>query len=200
MPKVVDHTFRREEIARLAVRVIGQEGSEGATVRRIARAGGFSIGVLGHYFRNKDELVAFAFQWIATRTFADLRLAIAAAPPGLARLRTALEFMLPAPGADSFIEVWLSLWGRAVHNHALAGVHRRFYARWRRCLQRHLEEAVVCGQIALPRSVRDATDLLVSGIDGIWIGAAFEPRRFPAPRRRQLVERLLVAVLDRRGR
>jgi len=195
MPKIVDHARRREEIAQLAVSVIQREGAEAATVRRIAREGGFSIGVLSHYFRGKDELIVFAFQWIASRTFADLAARVKAAEPGLARLRAALEFMLPAPGADSFIAVWFGLWGGAVHNPALAQVHRNYYARWRRCVGRCLAEAVQRGQVPGPVFVRDTTDLLVSGVDGLWIGAAFESGRFPARRRRALVDRLIAGVV-----
>jgi AcrR family transcriptional regulator len=195
MPRIVDHDRRREEIARLTVRVIQQEGAESATVRRIARAGGFSIGVLTHYFRDKDELVGFAFQWLARQSFAQLDAAVAGAPPGLARLRTALGFMVPAAATPSFVRVWLSLWGGAMHNPALARIHRDYYARWRRCLRRCLAEAVARGEIAAPRSLRDATDLLTAAVDGYWIGATFEPRRFPPRRRRALVAQLAATVL-----
>jgi len=200
MPRIVDHDRRREEIARLAVRVIQQEGAESATVRRIARVGGFSIGVLTHYFRDKDELVGFAFQWLARQSFADLDAALAGAPPGLTRLRTALEFMVPATATPSFIRVWLSLWGGAMHNPALARIHRDYYARWRRYLRRYLSEAVLRREITAPRSLRDATDLLTAAVDGYWIGATFEPRRFPPRRRRALVAQLLATVLGQNCR
>ena len=196
MPRIVDHARRREEIAKLAVRVIQEQGSEHATVRRIAKAGGFSIGVLTHYFKDKEELVAFTFGWVAGQTFAQLDAAVARKDPGLARLRTALEFMVPAPGAQSFMAVWLSLWGGAMHNSALAQVHRDYYARWRRYLRRYLDEAVGRDEIAAPASPRDAIDLLTAGVDGLWIGAAFEAGRFAGPRRRQLVTKLMVCVLD----
>jgi AcrR family transcriptional regulator len=195
MPKIVDHAVRREEIARLVIRVIEKEGAEGATVRRIAQAGDFSIGVLTHYFKDKDEMVAFAFQWGAMQTFIYLDAVVAAAEPGLERLRAALAFMLPAPDTPNFIAVWLSLWGRAIRNPALAKVHGQYYEHWRRTLRRRLAEAAALGQIAAPESLRDATDLLIAGIDGLWIGATFEPRRFSLRRRRQLVDRLLAAVL-----
>jgi AcrR family transcriptional regulator len=200
MPRIVDHDRRRADIARLAVRVIQQEGAESATVRRIARVGGFSIGVLTHYFRDKDELVGFAFQWVARQSFADLDAAVAGAAPGLTRLRTALEFMVPATATPSFIRVWLSLWGGAMHNPALARIHRDYYARWRRYLRRYLAEAVERGEITAPHSLGDATDLLTAAIDGYWIGATFEPRRFPPRRRRALVAQLLATVLDRGSR
>lgn len=195
MPRIVDHVRRREEIARLAVRVVQREGAEHATVRRIAKVGGFSIGVLTHYFKDKDELIAFAFQWAAREWFAELDSVLALAAPGLARLRTALEFMVPTSSAPSFIRLWLSLWGGAVHNPALARVHRGYYARWRRYLRRHLGEAARCGEIAAPRSARDAIDLLTAGIDGIWIGSTFEPGRFPVRHRRRLVAQLLNSIL-----
>jgi len=195
VPRIVDHDRRREEIARLAVRVIQREGVEGATVRRIATVGGFSIGVLTHYFSDKDELIAFAFQWVAREWYAELDAAIAATAPGLPRLRTALEFMVPTTAAPSFIRLWLSLWGGAMHNPALARVHRGYYARWRRYLSRHLGEAVRAGAIRAPRSPRDAIDLLTAGIDGIWMGSTFEPARFSVRRRRRLVAQLLHAVL-----
>ena len=197
VPRIVDHVRRREEIARLAVRVIQQEGAEHATVRRIARVGGFSIGVLTHYFHDKDELVAFAFKWVARQSFADLDAAVAGAPAGLARLRAALEFMVPTALTPSFFRVWLSLWGSAMHNPDLARVHRDYYARWRRYLRRYLDEAVRQRDIAPPRSRRDATDLLAAAVDGFWIGGTFEPGRFPLRRRRALVARLLSAVLGR---
>ena len=195
MPRIVDHDRRREEIARLAVGVMQRDGAEHATVRGIARAGGFSIGVLSHYFRDKDELVGFAFQWVAQQSFAGLDAAVAREPPGLARLRTALEFMVPATAAPSFTRVWLNLWGAATANPALARVHRDYYTRWRAYLRRYLREAVQRREIAAPRSLRNTTDLLTAAIDGFWIGAAFEPQRFPLRRRRALVAGLLATVL-----
>jgi AcrR family transcriptional regulator len=198
VPRIVDHVRRREEIARLAVRVVQREGAEQATVRRIAKVGGFSIGVLAHYFKDKDELIAFAFQWAAREWFSELDSALARTVPGLARVRTALERMVPTPSAPSFVRLWLSLWGGAVHNPALARVHRAYYARWRGCLRGLLDEAVRCGEIAAPHSARDTIDLLTAGIDGIWIGSTFEPGRFPVRHRRRLVAQLLSANLRAR--
>ena len=195
MPRIVDHVRRREELARLVVGIVQREGAEHATVRRIAKVGGFSSGVLTHYFRDKDELIVFAFRWMARETFQALEQAVAVPAPGLPRLRAALEFMVPANSAPNFTRVWLSLWGGAMRNPALARVHRDYYARWRRYLRRFLDQAVGRGQVAAPASPRDAADLLATAIDGLWIGATFEPARYPPRRRRALVAQLLRAVL-----
>ena len=198
MPKIVDHDRRREEIAELTVGVIRSEGAGSATIRRIAAEGGFSIGMLGHYFKDKDDLVAFAFGWMAKRTFKDLDTVVADASPGLGRLRAALEFMVPTPGEPSFMGVWVSLWDGALKNPALARVHRDYYARWRRHLRRHLNEAIRRGEVSRPRSLGDAVDLLSAGIDGLWIGVTFEAARLPPRRRRRLLAQLLAAVVTER--
>jgi DNA-binding transcriptional regulator YbjK len=196
MPRIVDHGRRREEIARLVVRVIQTEGAEAATMRRISRQGGFTIGVLAHYFKDKDQLIAFAFDWTARRSFAELEAAVSAAEPGLARLRAALNYMVPAPGAESFVGVWLALWSGATRNARLAQIHDAYYRRWRGGLRRPLQDALARGEMACARPMRDAADLLAAGVDGLWLSAAFEPRRFPAGRRRRLLDQLLRTVID----
>jgi AcrR family transcriptional regulator len=195
MPKKVDHDQRRAAIAALVVDVIQGEGAESATVRRVSQKGGFSVGVITHYFRDKDELIASAFGWLAAQSFAGLESALAAQAPGLARLRAALEFMVPVTGARSFPAVWLSLWSGAMHNPRLAEVHRHYYGRWRLILARALRDAVARREAPLPTDVGDTVDLLVAGVDGLWIATTFEAGRFSRARRRRLVANLLAAVL-----
>jgi AcrR family transcriptional regulator len=61
VPKVVDHEKRRKEVAEAAWRVIEREGPDGTNMREIAREAGRTTGVVTHYFRDKRELMAFAF-------------------------------------------------------------------------------------------------------------------------------------------
>ena len=195
MPKQVDHDRRRADIAALVVDVIQREGAEGATVRRVSQAGGFSAGVITHYFRDKGELIGAAFDWLAADSFAALDVALARAQPGLGQLEAALEFMVPLTGARSFPAVWLTLWSGAMHDPALAQVHRRYYRRWRAFLAECLAQAVRSGEVAAPRDTRDVVDLLAAGVDGLWLAVTFEGRRFSGRRRKRLVTNLLVSVL-----
>lgn len=196
MPRQVDAGERRAGIAALVVDVIQREGAASATVRRVSEAGGFSIGVITHYFSDKDELIAFAFDWLAEQSFAQLDRSLAAAEPGLPRLQTALEFMVPLEQERSFPAVWLSLWSGAMHNPRLAAVHRRFYGRWRRILARCLDEAASRGEITLPGNATDTIDLLAAGVDGLWLAVTFEGTRFRGARRRRLVAQLMRALVS----
>lgn len=64
MPKIVNHEARRNDISAIAAGLISAGGLEGATIREIARASGYSKGVVEHYFENKGELIAGALGWV----------------------------------------------------------------------------------------------------------------------------------------
>jgi|SRR6476620_158792 len=61
---------RREEVLVHARRVIMRDGLEATSLRRIAREGGFTTGVLTHYFADKSELISACFEW-TMRTWLD---------------------------------------------------------------------------------------------------------------------------------
>jgi AcrR family transcriptional regulator len=67
MTKRVDHDDRREELVLAAWRVIAAKGIDEVTIRDIARESGYSSGVLAHYFKNKDDLLAHALRLSHTR-------------------------------------------------------------------------------------------------------------------------------------
>ena len=61
---------RREEVLEHARRVIMRDGLEATSLRRIAREGSFTTGVLTHYFADKSELISACFEW-TMRTWLD---------------------------------------------------------------------------------------------------------------------------------
>lgn len=63
----VDHVQRRQEVAEAAARIIAYDGLDALTTRNLAKSMGCSIGVLSHYFSNKDEIVMAAMTWADER-------------------------------------------------------------------------------------------------------------------------------------
>ena len=57
MPKIVDHAKRRDEIALVACQVVASHGFEQATVARIARAAGYTTGMVAHYYESKQDII-----------------------------------------------------------------------------------------------------------------------------------------------
>src|SRR5271156_4116983 len=67
MPKIVDHAQRRDDIAHVACQVVATYGFEQATVARIARAAGYTTGMLAHYYESKQEIILAALRLILMR-------------------------------------------------------------------------------------------------------------------------------------
>jgi AcrR family transcriptional regulator len=57
MPKVVDHEQRRREIAEALLDIVAEKGTSAVTVRAAAERCGWSTGVLGYYFKNREQLL-----------------------------------------------------------------------------------------------------------------------------------------------
>ncbi|MCG5211643.1 TetR family transcriptional regulator C-terminal domain-containing protein [Streptosporangium soli] len=67
MPKLIDRTRRREELAEAAWRVILRDGVGHVSVRSVAAEAGVSTGSLRHVFNTQSELLIFAMQLVLTR-------------------------------------------------------------------------------------------------------------------------------------
>lgn len=188
MPKIVDHERRREEVAEAAWRVIEREGPGGAGLREIAREAGCTTGVVTHYFRDKRELMAFAFGLAVERSAG--RAAEAAARSGLAE---ALAQLLPLDeGRRRETGVWLALTGASLADPELAGEIRRRH-------RRAQEAALPAFLAALGGAVRgqdpeDLADELLAVVDGIAVGALTDPERYPPGRQLALLRRALARL------
>lgn len=98
MPKVVDHNERRTRIAEALLRVAGERGLEAVSLRHVAAEAGVTSGMVQHYFRTKDEMMAFALEVVRER--GEERIAAAAAalgadPSPREVLRTVVAGVLP---------------------------------------------------------------------------------------------------------
>ncbi len=185
VPRVVDHDKRREEIAEAAWRVIERAGLDGSNMREIAREAGHTTGVVTHYFRDKRELMAFAFGLMVNRS--TMRMAEAAARSGPTE---ALAQLLPLDEERRReTTVWLALMGASLADPELAGELRQRYRRAREVtlpkFRTALEEA------APGEDPDDVADELVAVVDGITVDALTDPERYPPGRQLALLRRAL---------
>ena len=98
MPKKVDHQSRRTLIADALVEVAASQGLEAVSLRHVAAAAGVSTGMVQHYFRTKDEMMAFAMAVVRERNEERITAAIGALgadPKPRALLRTFITEVLP---------------------------------------------------------------------------------------------------------
>ncbi|HYZ05909.1 MAG TPA: TetR family transcriptional regulator C-terminal domain-containing protein [Rubrobacter sp.] len=187
MPRVVDHDERRERIAEAAWRIIEREGPDGANLRQIARETGHTTGVVTHYFRDKRELMAFAFGLVVDRSTS--RMARAAAEAGITE---ALAQLLPLDEERRReTTVWLALMSASLTDPDLAVELRQRYRRAR-------EATLPMFRTGLEKTrgedPDDVADELLAVVDGITVDALTDSERYPPGRQLALLRRALVRL------
>jgi TetR/AcrR family transcriptional regulator, transcriptional repressor of bet genes len=180
MPKIVDHAKRRDEIAYVACQVVASRGFEQATVARIARAAGYTTGMVAHYYDSKQDIILAALRLMLLRIEARLT---RERVRGEATLLSVLSETL-AIDAPRFTECafWMAFWGQVSVDRKLkrlnVWVHREYMRLFARCFAEHWPEWGVW-----PPAVRDQVLRSVATcINGLTAGAVTSPRDWPAQR------------------
>jgi len=178
MPKIVDHAQRRDEIAHVACQVVANHGFEQATVARIARAAGYTTGMVAHYYESKQAIILAALRLILFRIEERLTRERDA---GEADLLEVLSEAL-AIDAQRFTECafWMAFWGQVSADKKLkrlnVWVHREYMRLYARCFTEHWQE-----WSAWPRPVRDhVLRSVVTFINGLTASAVTSPSDWPA--------------------
>jgi TetR/AcrR family transcriptional repressor of bet genes len=178
MPKVVDHAQRRDEIALVACQVVAKYGFEQATVARIARAAGYTTGMVAHYFESKQEIILAALRLMLLRI--EQRLT-RERQSGEANLLDVLSEAL-AIDEQRFTECafWMAFWGQVSADKKLRRlniwVHREYQRLFARCFAEHWLEWP-----AWPPALRDQVlRSVVTFINGLTASSVTSPRDWPA--------------------
>ena len=168
---------RRAELIEVTAREIARVGLERVTLRDIARAGGWTTGIVSHYFVDKRELMIATFRSRADRARERIDAAVSA---GAAALPAIVEAALPldAERVASW-KVWLAFWGVAIGDEELSAIqlerHRTFAAAIEKAFRAEQDAGRFGGADAGREALR-----LVAVLDGIALQAIFEPERWPA--------------------
>ena len=178
MPKKVDHARRRDEIALVACQVVATRGFAQATVVRIARAAGYTTGMVAHYFDSKQDIIMAALRLILHRM--DQRLALQSgqsAPDLQAVLSEALPIDAQRRTECAF---WTAFWGQVSADRRLkrvnAWVHREYLRLYERCVTEQWPESG-----SWPPEVRDQVlRSIATLINGITASAVSSPGDWPA--------------------
>lgn len=190
MPRITNHEERREEIAESAWRVMEARGLEGAGMREIAREAGYTTGVLTHYFRDKGELMAFAFGLMVERSTA--RISVVAAERGLL---DALAELLPLDEERRReCTVWLVLMTASLRDPELAEELQQRYGEARKAMSPVFETALGGALNASGEDLRDIADELLATVDGLTVAALTDPERYPPDRQTALLRQTFVRL------
>ena len=179
MPKAVDHDERREQIAHAACIVVADHGFEQATVVRIARAAGYTTGMLPHYFSSKQDIILAALRLSLLRIEARLSEAGKDRPDLLAVLTETL------PIDDSRFKecaFWTAFWGQVSTDSDAkrlnAWVHREYTKLFRKCIATHWPQSAHWS----PSLRAQVLVSIMTFINGLTASAVTSPADWPAAR------------------
>ena len=178
MPKIVDHAERREEIAQVACQVVASHGFEHATVARIAKAAGYTTGMIAHYYDSKQQIILASLRLMLTRIEARLT---RRHERGDEDLVAVLSELLPVdPQRFTECTFWMAFWGQVPADKKLrrlnAWVHREYMRLYARCFAEHWPASA-----AWPKPVRDGVlRSVVTFINGLTASAVTSPADWPA--------------------
>ncbi len=178
MPKIVDHAQRRDEIALIACQVVARHGFEHATVARIARAAGYTTGMVAHYYDSKQKIIMAALRLMLERI--DERLARRHESGVNDLIGVLSETLAIDPQRFAECAFWMAFWGQVSADKKLrrlnAWVHREYMRLYARCFAVHWPESK-----RWPKPLRDRVlRSVVTVINGLTASAVTSPADWPA--------------------
>ncbi|MDE2295275.1 MAG: TetR family transcriptional regulator C-terminal domain-containing protein [Gammaproteobacteria bacterium] len=178
MPKIVDHAERREQIAQVACQVVSEHGFEHATVARIAKAAGYTTGMVAHYYDSKQQIILASLRLMLRRVESRL---MRRHERGVDDLLSVLAETLPIDAQrHTECAFWMAFWGHVSADRRLrrlnAWVHREYMRLYARCFDAHWPAST-----RWPKSVRDTVlKSTVTFINGLTASAVTSPADWPA--------------------
>jgi AcrR family transcriptional regulator len=170
---------RRDELIAATLASLGKFGHEGVSVRRISAEAGVSMGLITHYFRSIDALVAAAYKSLATRLLSqscEPALAITGDPLKSLHAFFAASFSPPALDPAIF-RTWLVFWSLVPHSAELRTVRDLTSSETRATLATLLTRLERAPRVPAFK-VGAAAIGLSALMDGLWVELSLAPTSF----------------------
>jgi AcrR family transcriptional regulator len=193
VPRSVEESVRRRDVAEAVWRVVRREGLEGASVRAVAGEAGLSMGSLRHYFPSQSDLHAFAMRLVTDRIRARVE-ALPATPDPRRWAMGVLEQMIPVDAdrrAES--EVWLAFSARALVDPELCALRDEGWDLLREVCHNLVRRFADAGAPHLDLDVEAAR--LHALVDGLLVHGVLRPARADPSTLRQVLAGHLDALL-----
>ncbi len=189
VPRSVEESVRRRDVAEAVWRVVRREGLEGASVRAVAGEAGLSMGSRRHYFPSQSERHAFAMRLVTDRIRARVEVLPATPDPRRWALGV-LEQMVPMDAdrrAES--EVWLAFSARAMVDPQLGALRDEGWDLLREVCHNLVRRLADAGRPDLDLDVEAAR--LHALVDGLLVHGVQRPTRVDPATLRQVLGRHL---------
>jgi AcrR family transcriptional regulator len=168
----MDASDRRREVLDHARNVIIRDGLNTTSLRRISREGGYTTGVLSHYFADKRELIAATFEWTMTTWLDRAGSELEAAPTAEESFLTFVRVAIPhAPERQREWRLWLEFCVAAVGDPELGEILLRVDGRWEQTTAAAFDRWEKAGLVRATMPLAEQAATIVRVVDGLGLRA-----------------------------
>lgn len=174
-PKIIDKKERKDHIVQVAIGIFTQKGLERTTIREIAEAAGMGKGTIYEYFKSKEELVQYSFQFFMHRMGMDLEEILISPLNAREKLERIIDSFIQiiSPEFRQMMGVTLHFWGEAMrtldtHN-IIFNEMRDFYKSYTSIFADIMIEGIEEGLFREDLKPLPTAALLVGMMDGVML-------------------------------
>lgn len=160
---------RRAAIVGATLVVMVRQGIAATTARDVATEMGTSSGLIHHYFASMDDLLAEAFDQVASDDLARTVGALDASDDPVQRLAIFFAFYIRAD-EDWGMQLWLDAWAEAARRPALQRTSRRLNEAWQALVVELIGDGVRAGVMTCDEPDAVAWQV-ISLLDGLALQA-----------------------------
>ena len=176
MPKIVDHDARREEVSDAVLQLIAREGIGAVTLRAVARESEWSTGVIGHYFRNRHDMLIAALRRAAYLQANQFKMTRQEGLTPLEQLRHILVSVLPLDERRvALTRIFLFFYAEGAQDETSREEIAEYLQNWRRVVARTIALAIAHGQVPAEVDPESKALQLVACADAISSHAILDP-------------------------
>lgn len=173
MARVDVESIRRRQLIDATLKVIEENGFQGATIGKIAKASDLSVGIVSHYFGSKQGLLEATMRHLLSSLQQDVLQAMNSRPyDSRERLLAIIDANFTGVQTDpQSAKTWLAFWTQAMHSPDLMRLQRINERRLLSNLLFYLRPLMPA------KHVRSTAQTIAAMIDGFWLRAAMSEGR-----------------------
>lgn len=194
MPKIVDHEERRRVVCDILLDLVAERGISEVSIRSVADAGGWSTGVITHYFKSRQDLLLGGLRRAAEHLDTHNRKALESLE-GLNTIEHLLEGSIPIDGRRlGLCRIFVFFYIQAMHDDALRAEVESYLAAWRAAVAKAIRASMSQGDLPQDLDAKTAAMDLIGLADGLSMHALLDPKVMARVRNQSPVRQWIQAL------
>lgn len=185
MPKLIDPIERKQLIAQATWKIMLEQGRKSASVRKIAKEAGLSLGAMRYYFSTQEELMLYAEALVYERlTDAAASIFQEELPPSEKIINVLLTFLPTDNELETEAKVRLIFKVHALHKQAAYNEQQDGALQ---AIKNIMSNLILLNMLKKDLNVPYETDRLIYLLDGMVLDAMVRPDQTNRERQQEMV-------------